>query len=85
MHSSSPARTPKLQLTTEQPLTRECWILPEKDTPHTGAKEKSQQDTGWAKCLESNPMPSRDVQKAQQNLRHPRIQASQKRLRQTCL
>ena len=44
MCSSSPARTPKLQLTTEQPLTRECWILPEKDTPHPGAKEEPQHD-----------------------------------------
>ena len=44
MCSSSPARTPKLQLTTEQPLTRECWILPEKDTPPPGAKEKPQHD-----------------------------------------
>ena len=26
MHSASPARTPKLQLTAEQPSTGECWI-----------------------------------------------------------
>ena len=41
---SSPAKTPKLQLTAEQPLTGECWIPPKKDTPHPKAKEKFQQD-----------------------------------------
>ena len=41
---SSPARTPKLQLTAEQPSTGECWILPKKDTPCPRAKEKPQQD-----------------------------------------
>ena len=44
MRSSSPARTPKLQLTAEQPLTGECWIPPKKDTPPPRVKEKSQQD-----------------------------------------
>ena len=34
----SAARTPKLQLTAEQPLTGECWIPPKKDTPHLRAK-----------------------------------------------
>ena len=42
--SSSPVRTPKLQLTAEQPLTGECWIPPRKDTPCPRAKEKPQQD-----------------------------------------
>ena len=41
---SSSARPPKLQLTAEQPLTEDCWIPPEKDTPHPTAKEKAQQD-----------------------------------------
>ena len=47
MHSSSPARTPKLQLAAEQPSTGECWITPkkEKDTPLPKAKEKPQQDS----------------------------------------
>ena len=40
---SSPAKTPKLQLTAEQPLTGECWIPPKKDTPYPRAKEKPQQ------------------------------------------
>ena len=43
VHSSSPERTPKLQLA-EQPLTGECWIPPQKDTPYPRAKEKPQQD-----------------------------------------
>ena len=42
--SSSSGRTPKSQLTAEQPLTEECWIAPKKDTPHPRAKEKPQQD-----------------------------------------
>ena len=42
--SSSPARTPKLQLDAEQPLTGEYLIPPRKVTPW--AKEKPQQD-GW--------------------------------------
>ena len=44
MHSASPARTPKLQLTLEQPSTGECWIPPKKDTPHPREKEKPQLD-----------------------------------------
>ena len=44
MCSSSPARTPKLQLTAEQPLTGECWSPPKKDTLRPRAKEKPQQD-----------------------------------------
>ena len=44
MCSSSPKRTPKLQLTAEPSSTGECWIPPKKDTPHPRAKEKPQQD-----------------------------------------
>ena len=44
VHSSSPARTPKLQLAAEQPWTGKCWNPPKKDTPHPRAKEKPQQD-----------------------------------------
>ena len=44
MCSSSPARTPKLQLTAEQPSTGKCWIPPKKYTPYPGAKKKPQQD-----------------------------------------
>ena len=46
MHSSSPVRTPKLQLAAEQPSTGECWIPPKKDTPCPRAKETPQQDGG---------------------------------------
>ena len=38
-------RTPKLQLTAEQPSTEERWIPPKKYTPCPRAKEKSQQDS----------------------------------------
>jgi len=42
---SSPARTPKLQPTAEQPSAGKCWIPRKKDTPHPRAKEKPQQDS----------------------------------------
>ena len=42
--SASPERTPKLQLTAEQPLIEECWVPPKKGTPCPRAKEKPQQD-----------------------------------------
>ena len=44
VRSSSPAKTPKLQLAAEQLSTGECWILLKKDTPRSRAKEKPQQD-----------------------------------------
>ena len=44
MHSSSPARAPKLKLVAEQPWAGECWIPPKKDTPRPRAKEKPQKD-----------------------------------------
>ena len=62
----SSARTPKLQLTAEQPLTGECWITPNNDIPCPRAKEKSQKGGGGVKShLESNSMPARDPQRAQ--------------------
>ena len=42
--SSSPVRTPKLQLAAKQLLTGECWIPPKKDTSCPRAKKKPQQD-----------------------------------------
>ena len=42
--SSSPVRTPKLQLTAEQLLTGKYWIPPTKDTLHPRVKEKPQHD-----------------------------------------
>ena len=45
MCSSSPVRTPKLQLAAEQLLTGECWIPPTKHTARARAKETPQQDS----------------------------------------
>ena len=45
MRSSSPARTPKLQLAAEQPLTGECWIPPKKKIPHTQWQRRSPSKT----------------------------------------
>ena len=44
MCSSTSVRTPKLQLTAEQPSTGECWSPPKKDTPYSRAMAKPQQD-----------------------------------------
>ena len=44
VRTSSPLKTPKLQLTDEQSLTGESWIPPKKDTPRPRAKDKPQQD-----------------------------------------
>jgi len=53
MHSSSPARAPKLQLTAEQLLTGGCWNIPKKkkDTPHP----KTKQDPGSSPGLGRSP------------------------------
>ena len=56
MRSSSPMKTPKLQLATEQPSTGECWIPPKKDTPCPRAKEKPQQDTRTGKITNRNKL-----------------------------
>ena len=44
MNSSSPVRTPKLQLIVEQSSKGEDWIMPKKDTPHPRAKKKFLKD-----------------------------------------
>ena len=50
MHSSSPVRTPKLQLAAEKPSTGECWIPPpKKDSPHPRTKERPSKTVGEAK------------------------------------
>ena len=51
MCSSSSERTPKLQLTTEQPLAGEYGIPLTKDTLHTRPKEKPQQDDRRGKIV----------------------------------
>ena len=48
MHSSPPARAPKLQLTAEQLMRRGCWNIPKKkknNTPHPKTKKKTKQDS----------------------------------------
>ena len=49
VRSSSPARTRKLQLAAEQPLTGERRIPSREGAPHPRAKEKPQQDGGRGK------------------------------------
>ena len=56
MCSSSPVRTPKLQLAAEQPLTGKCWNPPKKDTPHPRAKEKQQDSKRDATAFKIKPL-----------------------------
>ena len=49
--SSSSERTPKLQLTAEQPLTGDCWIPQNKSIPCSRAKDKPQQDGRKGKIM----------------------------------
>ena len=68
MCSSSPVRTPKLQLTAEQPLMGECWIPPKKISHIQGQRRSPNKMVGWAKShLESNPIPAIDNRRAQTN------------------
>ena len=62
MYSSSPARTPKLQLAAEQPLAGKCWIPPKK-IPHVqGQRRSPNKMVGGAKLrLESNPILTGDA------------------------
>ena len=77
--SPSPVRTPKLQLTAEQPLTGECWISPKKDMPRPRANKKPQQDGRRGEMtLESNLIPNRDAQRAQTYLGHTGTQRLQR-------
>ena len=60
MHSSLPARAPKLQLAVEQPSTGKHWNPPKKDTPHPKTKKKPQWDgRRGAITIKSNPIPAR--------------------------
>ena len=66
VRSSSPVRTPKLQLAAEQPLMGDCWIPPKKDTPCPMAKEKPQQDDRRGEItFRIKPHTHQSVQKAQ--------------------
>ena len=74
------------QLSAEQLLTGECWILPKKDTPCPRAKEKINKMVGGGKsCLESNPIPVRDAQRAQTKPCAHQDPKAVQRLSQTCL
>ena len=67
VHSSSPVRTPKLQLTAEQ-STGECWIKKKKkkDAPCSRANKKSQQYSWKGEIIfRIKPsLPARDTQRA---------------------
>ena len=53
MHSSPPARAPKLQLTAEQLLTGGCWNIPKKKIPHIQRQSKTRvRALGWEDPLE---------------------------------
>ena len=59
MRSSSPARTPKLQLAAKQPSAGECQITPKKDTLHPRTRENPQKNGKRGTMLiKSNPVPS---------------------------
>ena len=84
MSSSSPVRTPKLQLATEQPLTGECWIPPKKDIPHPSAKEKPQQNGRRGEIVSRiKPHTHRDAWRAQ--TKPCMHQETPQRLSQICL
>ena len=57
MHSSSAVRTPKLQLTAEQPSTGGCWTPPKK-IPHVQEQRRrpSKMVGGVKSHLDSNPI-----------------------------
>ena len=80
VYSSSPVRTPKVQLAAEQTLTGECWIPP-KRIPHLqGQRRSPNKSVGGA-----NPMLTRDAWRAQTKLcAHQGPEAPQK-VSKTCL
>ena len=66
MCSSSPVRTPKLQLVGEQSSTGECWFLPKKILHVQGQRRSPNKTVGGVKLhLESNFIPTRDTQRMQ--------------------
>ena len=85
MCSSSPGRTPKLQLTAEQP-SRRMLDPTRKRYPTSKAKEKPQQDGRRGEiALESNPIPSRNTGRAQTKPCVHQDPEAPQRLNQTCL
>ena len=66
MHSSSPGRTPWLQLTTKQLITGEYWIPPNGILHVLGQRRGPRNMVGGVKLsLESNTLLSRDAWRAQ--------------------
>ena len=69
LHSSSPEKTPKSQLSAELLLTGECWIPPKKDIPHPRQRRSLSKMVERAKLnLESDPILTRVAQRAQTSL-----------------
>ena len=79
------ATTLERQVAAGQPLTGECWIPPKK-MPHLQGQRRSPSKTvGGAKSnSESNPLPTRDAQRAQTNLVCNRTQRHPRDLSQKC-
>ena len=69
VHSTSPAKTPKLQFTAEQLLTGECWILPKKR--YSMSKGKGEDGRRGEIVLEANCIPTRDSRGLKQTLCAP--------------
>ena len=91
LRSSSPPRTPKLQLAAEPPLTGERWISPKKNTPMSQGKEEAltgQQGGKTAFRIKPHTCQSRS-EGANKTLRasgpRKRNGDPHKRLSQTCL
>ena len=76
----------KLQFTSDQPSTGECWIPPNNDTPCPKQRSSTNKIVGGAKSqLESNPIPSRGAQRASAKACAHQDPETPQRLSQTCL
>ena len=84
VRSSSPVRTPKLQLAAEQPLMGDCWIPPKKDTPCPKAKEKPQQDDRRGE-ITFRIKPHTHQRRSEGSNKNCMHQETPQRLSQTCL
>ena len=74
-----------MQLTSEQTSVGECWIPPKKKIAHIqGQRRSPSKMVGVLKSpLESNPIPTRDIHRAQ--TKPCAYQETPQRLGQTCL
>ena len=84
VHSSSPVRTPKLQLTAEQPSMGECWSPPKKDTLCPKAEKPQQDGRRGEITFRIKPHTHQSIQKAQTKHVHQGLETPE-RLSQTCL